>query len=112
MTVEDTKRRHPAGKALPEYRAHLARSVARESIAKAIAGTVLVQVVALFAIVSYLSTDLPTWLRLLMLLPVATIPAAVLQAVHGATDAKRLLEWARHFDREADETNTNRRSNK
>lgn len=109
MTVRDTKRRHPAGKALPEYRAHLARSVARESIAKAIAGVFLVQVAALFAIVSYLSTDLPTWLRLLMLLPVAVIPAGVVQAVHGATDAKRLLEWARHFD---DETNTNRRSNK
>lgn len=111
MTVRDTKRRHPAGKALPEYRAHLARSVARESIAKGIAGVVLVQVSALFALVGYLSNDLPGWLRLLMLLPVALIPAGVLQAVHGLTDAKRLLGWARHFDQEVETTN-NRRSNK
>ena len=113
MTARDTMRRHPAGKALPGYRAHLARSVARESIAKGIAGVMLVQVSALFALVGYLSNDLPGWLRLLMLLPVALIPAGVIQAAHGLTDAKRLLDWARYFDHEVETTTTNkRRSNK
>jgi hypothetical protein len=112
MTVRDTMRRHPAGKALPGQKALLARSAAREHALEGTVGVVLSLVIPVFAVTGYLSDGLPVWLRLLMLVPIALLPLALLQAVHGLTDAKRLLDWARYFDQEVETTTTNRRSNK
>lgn len=104
MTLRDSMRRHPAGKTLPRQRARLVRSVAKESALMGTAGLVGSLTVITFAGVAYLASDLPVVLRVLMLVPIAVLPLLALQAVHGLTDAVRLLKWGRHYVRQAKAT--------
>lgn len=106
MTLRDSMRRHPAGKATPRQRARLVRSVATESALMGTAGLVGSLTVVIFAGAAYLLNDLPVFLRIAMLVPIAVLPLLALQAVHGLIDTVRLLKWARYYVRQADATQT------
>lgn len=93
-------RRHPAGKALPRHRAHVARSAASENILMAVAGSAGLLAVGVAAFAATLS-DLDGWLRVGLLLPLAFVPMLVVQVVHGATDASRLRAWQRYYRHQA-----------
>jgi len=72
----------------------------------AAAGVTASLAIVTVVVASYIGGDLPVWLRVLLLTPLALLPAALIQAVHGLTDTLRLLGWARHFANQAEDTKT------
>lgn len=97
MTVRDSMRRHPAGKALPHVQARLVGHAARESALEAVAGLTGAVVCLVFVVGGVLVPGLDWPLRLLLVAPLPLVPALLRQGVHGATDALRLAAWARHY---------------